>query len=153
MCLDELKEICSIAKLFDIPSFIERECNISFNLSMMTQVDELDSDRIFQMSFIEFLEAVARIAEKVNIQVAASSVESVSSPSQGMALALKMEGLILHVLRHLHIDVNRNNRSALIALKWNLKSQRSLEPIQGKVVCSWMKTSTFSIESLALLIW
>jgi hypothetical protein len=32
----------------------------------MLQIDELDSDRIFQMSFIEFLEALARIAEKLS---------------------------------------------------------------------------------------
>ena len=30
---------------------------------MMTQIDELNNDRIFQMSFVEFLEALGRIAE------------------------------------------------------------------------------------------
>lgn len=33
---------------------------------MMTKVDELESDRIFQMSYIEFLEALARVAEKLS---------------------------------------------------------------------------------------
>ena len=31
---------------------------------MMTQIDELNTDRIFFMSFVEFLECCARIAEK-----------------------------------------------------------------------------------------
>jgi hypothetical protein len=31
---------------------------------MMLQIDELESDRIFQMTFVEFLEAIARISEK-----------------------------------------------------------------------------------------
>ena len=34
---------------------------------MMLQVDELESDRIFQMTFIEFLEAIGRIADKVSM--------------------------------------------------------------------------------------
>ena len=39
---------------------------MAFNLSMMTHVDELESDSIFQMTFVEFLEALARIAEKAS---------------------------------------------------------------------------------------
>ena len=30
----------------------------------MTQVDELSKDRIFEMSFVEFIEAFSRIAEE-----------------------------------------------------------------------------------------
>ena len=48
MCLDELKDICNKASLYD-ENFVERDVNISFNLAMMTQIDELESDRIFQM--------------------------------------------------------------------------------------------------------
>ncbi len=63
MCLDEINDICKMANLYD-ENFVERDAFIAFNLSMMTQVDELNNDRIFQMQFVEFLEAVARIAEK-----------------------------------------------------------------------------------------
>lgn len=63
MCLEELGEICKMANLLD-ENFAERDIQLAFNLSMMTQVDELNQDRIFQMSFVEFLEAVARVAEK-----------------------------------------------------------------------------------------
>ena len=35
---------------------------------MMTQVDELNDNRIFKMAFVEFLEAVGRIAEKISLQ-------------------------------------------------------------------------------------
>lgn len=52
-----------MANLLD-ENFAERDIQLAFNLSMMTQVDELNQDRIFQMSFVEFLEAVARVAEK-----------------------------------------------------------------------------------------
>jgi phosphatidylserine decarboxylase len=46
---------------------VEREAYIAFLLSMMTQVDELNKARHYQMSFYEFLEALARVAEKVSI--------------------------------------------------------------------------------------
>ena len=41
---------------------------MAFNLSMMVQIDELNSDRMFQMSFVEFLEALARMAEAVSLK-------------------------------------------------------------------------------------
>ncbi len=35
-------------------------------MAMITQIDEINSERKYQMSFIEFLEAIARIAEKLS---------------------------------------------------------------------------------------
>jgi hypothetical protein len=46
LSLDELREICNNAGLID-ENFVERDINISYNLSMMTQIDELESDRIY----------------------------------------------------------------------------------------------------------
>jgi hypothetical protein len=63
MCLDELSEICKKADLFD-ESFVDRDVNLAFNLAMMTQIDELDSDRVSQMTWIECMEALARVADK-----------------------------------------------------------------------------------------
>ncbi|CAD8076826.1 unnamed protein product [Paramecium sonneborni] len=63
MCLDELKDVCNTANLYD-ENFVERDVNLAFCLSMLTQVDELESDRLFQMQWIEFMEALARIADK-----------------------------------------------------------------------------------------
>lgn len=65
MCLDELSDICKHCNLYD-ENFVERDMQLAFNLSMMTQFDELSNDRIFQMTFIEFLEAFARIADKLS---------------------------------------------------------------------------------------
>ena len=36
-------------------------------MSMMTQVDELDSDRHMNMTFSEFIEAIARVADQTAI--------------------------------------------------------------------------------------
>ena len=63
MSFDELHTICDKAGLID-ENCVERDINLAYNLSMMTQIDELESDRIYQMNWIEFLEALARISEK-----------------------------------------------------------------------------------------
>lgn len=63
MCLDELKDVCNRLQLYD-ENFVDRDVNMAFNMGMMISVDELESDRIFQMQPIEFMEALARICEK-----------------------------------------------------------------------------------------
>ena len=48
-------------------NFLARHISNIFNLSMMTQVDEISQDRHLNMLFIEFLEAVVRVADKAEI--------------------------------------------------------------------------------------
>lgn len=38
----------------------------AFNLSSSLEIDELESDKLFQMNQVEFYEAVARISEKLS---------------------------------------------------------------------------------------
>lgn len=66
MCLEEFHDIFKHANLLD-ENFVERDIYIAFNLAMMTQVDELTVDRIFQMTFVEFLEALSRCADKLSL--------------------------------------------------------------------------------------
>lgn len=48
------------------PSIGNAELGAQYNMSMSTLVNEFESDRHFQMQFDEFVEAVARVAEKVS---------------------------------------------------------------------------------------
>ena len=48
-------------------NFGGKQIGNQFNLAMMTQLDEIDKDRHISMVFVEFLEAVVRVAEKVEI--------------------------------------------------------------------------------------
>ena len=48
-------------------NFGGKQIGNQFNLAMMTQVDEIDKDRHINMVFVEFIEAVVRVAEKVEI--------------------------------------------------------------------------------------
>ena len=68
MCLEELQEICNRCRFNELAHFRPNIAQIAFNSSMMTQIDELSSDRIFQMSQLEFYEAIARIAEEVSLE-------------------------------------------------------------------------------------
>lgn len=61
-CIEELQKLATDAAILN-DNLVDRDIVVAFNLSMMTQVDELNSDRIFQMNFVEFLEAIARIAD------------------------------------------------------------------------------------------
>lgn len=61
-CIEELQKLATDAGILN-DNLVDRDIVIAYNLSMMTQIDELNSDRIFQMNFIEFLEALARIAD------------------------------------------------------------------------------------------
>ena len=74
MCLEELVDMCKHSNLFD-ENFVERDVNLAFCTSMMTQIDELKSEKIFRMNFVEFLEALSRIAEKLSpLKIGAPSV-------------------------------------------------------------------------------
>ncbi|EGR32874.1 leucine rich repeat protein [Ichthyophthirius multifiliis] len=68
MCLEELQNICTQCGFNELAHFGPQIPLLAFNFSMMTQIDEINSDRIFQMSLLEFMEAVARIAEDVSLE-------------------------------------------------------------------------------------
>ena len=48
-------------------NFGQREILPIFNCSMMTHVNELDSDKHINMTLIEFIEAIGRLAEKIKL--------------------------------------------------------------------------------------
>jgi len=65
--IEEFVELIGKANLIN-DKFGSRELIILYNLSMMTQVQELDDDRHLCMAFDEFIEALSRVADKVVIE-------------------------------------------------------------------------------------
>lgn len=65
MYLQEFKKIFQDAGLID-NFFVERDANLAFSLSIKYYENELTADKIIQLSFPEFLEAIARAAEKIS---------------------------------------------------------------------------------------
>jgi hypothetical protein len=88
----------------------EREAFLAFLLSMMTQVDELTKARHYQMSYYEFLEGLARIAEKASLIPFISNQPQVQLPLEERRLQplhYKLEGLLLHIYYRLGKTIKR----------------------------------------------
>lgn len=66
MCLEELVEMAKSSQLTLDALFQEVDVQQAFNLAIQTQVDEVNQSRIFQMSLLEFYEALARIAHRLS---------------------------------------------------------------------------------------
>lgn len=61
-----LEEFTALMNLFIDNDFPVRELPILFINSMRLQVDEIDSDRHYNMQFHEFLEAFCRVIDKAS---------------------------------------------------------------------------------------
>lgn len=59
-----LEEFNNLMNLFIDDEFSHRELPIIFNISMRLQINEIDSDRHYNMSFPEFIEAFCRVIDK-----------------------------------------------------------------------------------------
>ncbi|OMJ80561.1 hypothetical protein SteCoe_19157 [Stentor coeruleus] len=60
MCMEEFRDFCRDAKL-ENERCTAREIDLAFSLAMMCQADELYKKRHIEMSYVEFLEAFARV--------------------------------------------------------------------------------------------
>ena len=64
MSLNEFIDLVTFAEVVD-DYFSSREIGTIFNLSMMTQIDEINSEKHMQMTYIEYIEAICRTADRV----------------------------------------------------------------------------------------
>lgn len=99
VCPTELMDLAKHSELFvKGTQFMENDVNVCFNLAMMTQVDELTSDRIFKMSPLEFYEALARIADRVSLPSINMHQVSIASEDRHLQpLHYKLESLLHHM--------------------------------------------------------
>ncbi|EAS06061.2 hypothetical protein TTHERM_00853000 (macronuclear) [Tetrahymena thermophila SB210] len=97
MSIYEFKDFVLQFELVD-DFYAEKEIPFTYSLSIMTQIDELNSDRYFQMNFDEFLEALARIAEKKSM-IPVGEVESQYDEQERRQLHLryKLESFLYSV--------------------------------------------------------
>ena len=64
--MDEFVQMLGDANLLN-EFFGNRECGPLWNISMMTNRDELGNERHLNMTFVEFCEAIARVADKFDM--------------------------------------------------------------------------------------
>ena len=65
MSLDEFTIMVTNSGILEGKSMSSGDIGVLFNISMMTQVKELDFERHMEMNFLEFVEAVCRVAYKL----------------------------------------------------------------------------------------
>lgn len=66
MSKEEWSDLCSYSGLIN-DFFPARETDLVFNLAMSVRVDELTESKHMEMTFVEFLEALARACEKASM--------------------------------------------------------------------------------------
>ncbi|CAD8172456.1 unnamed protein product [Paramecium pentaurelia] len=92
----EFKEFCRQFNLHEYLS--EKQQVIIYNFSMMTQVDELTLDRNIRMTFIEFVEALGRIAERISAAPITDSIDNYTIlQRQLLPLHIKLETLLTYL--------------------------------------------------------
>lgn len=93
MTTDELEAIFADSGLIN-DQLVSRDIAVFYNLAMMTQVDEINKDRHLRMSFVEFLEAVARCAEQISADPFEKERLKKSFEEESLKKELKKKGTV-----------------------------------------------------------
>ncbi len=64
MSLSEFTDLMTEANVLN-DDFGQKQVAVQFNLAMMTQIDEFENDKFLNMNFVEFLDALVRVAENI----------------------------------------------------------------------------------------
>lgn len=99
-----LEEFKNLVVDFGLEALVSQsEVPLCYNLAMMTQEDEVDSERCAEMSLVEFMEAFARLADMTSLQGVNrdSAADSLTDDQrQKQKLWVKTEALLKHVAAH-----------------------------------------------------
>lgn len=98
MSLDEFTEMITNAGVVD-DTFGAREIAPLFNLAMMTQKNELDFDRHYNMVPVEMIEAIARVADKLQDEKLTDFFPEMPCFNK-FRLDKKIEGMLMLLLRN-----------------------------------------------------
>ncbi|EWS75791.1 hypothetical protein TTHERM_000118777 (macronuclear) [Tetrahymena thermophila SB210] len=91
-------------------SFTEKDVQIAFNLSIMIQIDEINNNKFINMSFIEFIEALGRVAEK-KILIPLNMLKSIqnSGETDKIKLEYRLELLLNHLKENMQKRTDKKN--------------------------------------------
>lgn len=99
MSLNEFQDLINEFQIKD-KLLGEREVNMSFNLSLMTVIDETTSDKFMLMIFVEFLESLARLAEFKSVTPLGEREEAYKTGErEEVALEYKLESMLEEMSR------------------------------------------------------
>jgi len=99
MSKEEWSELCSYSGLIN-DFFPARETDLVFNLAMSVRVDELTESKHMEMTFVEFLEALARACDKASMPPADVPAGTWSPEAlQRQALSVKIRNAVPALLK------------------------------------------------------
>lgn len=96
----------------------EREVIMSFNFSLQTIIDEITSDKYMQMSFVEFLEGIARLAEFKSVTPVGERKEAYY-PGESLQISLeyKIESLLEQMIDIFHNVIKERKSRQFLMMK------------------------------------
>lgn len=97
MALEEFRNFVTDYGLLD--AFPSSEIPLCYNLSIMTQLDEIDSERCAEMYFVEFLESLSHVADLSDPEIL-EVPEEVIRANNPIPLWLKTEALLMKLSRN-----------------------------------------------------
>ena len=101
MSLPEFIDLITSTQVID-DNFGVREINTVFRVSLATQIDEIRSERHTRMMFLEFVEAIARVADRVvQFLVAGEDRPTLTGVTNGIAGCLTTAGGMPGTAEHL----------------------------------------------------
>lgn len=103
--VEEFRTLCNDAN-FVKEGFTNRECDVCYSQSMMTQVDDLYKNRHLEMSYVEFLEAVCRAIDTTNLPKIEENGNILET--RDFPLKLKITNSIPNLLKLCPQDVKNN---------------------------------------------
>jgi hypothetical protein len=85
MSLSEFVDLVTSTGVVD-DNFGAREINTIFRISMATQIDEIRNERHTRMQFLEFVEAISRVADRVIMNLVAEGGTIVNKETNNLGL-------------------------------------------------------------------
>ena len=99
MAKEEWADLCTRSGLVN-ELFPARETDLVYNLAMSLRIDELTDTRHLEMTFVEFLEALARACDKASLPPFGTPPDSMSvEQMQAQPLYLKIENAMMMLLK------------------------------------------------------
>ncbi|KAL4496015.1 hypothetical protein ABPG72_015437 [Tetrahymena utriculariae] len=97
--------------------FTEKYVLLSFNLSMMVQIDEVSNNKFINMRFVEFLEALGRIAEK-KFLTPLEMLKNIQKSGEidQIKLEYKLELLLNRLKENLHKRHDKKNSEKILKI-------------------------------------
>ena len=114
MHISDLENMCTMTEdFFTVGGLAKSDLSLIFFQSMISQVNEIDSDRCISMTFIEFLEAIVRAISKASPPPPPTAQQVISPMSN-----------------NLESEPNSEQQN----VPWNLSlEERRAQPLQNKI--------------------